>query len=154
MIKLVDYLTPIMQKAVGLLIAIFLTNLAGMYFGFYEYWWFDMSLHFLGGFFVAMLMAHYLADIIETRNPLCQSHSEASKKQETGIKKYLVMVGAVTFIGVVWEFAEYLASQTLIEPLYNNFGFRTYFIGDLDDTINDLLMDIVGALAFIFTRRR
>lgn len=82
---------------------------------------------------MAMLMANYLADITAI-----------------GVKKYLIIVGAVTFIGVVWEFAEYTAAQTLIEPLYNNFGFRAYFIGDLDDTIKDLLMDIVGALTFVF----
>ena len=60
----------------------------------------------------------------------------------------------MSFIGVVWEFAEYLASQTLIEPIYNSFSIRAYFIGDLDDTINDLLMDILGALSFMFIKRR
>lgn len=97
-----------------------------------------MSLHLLGGFFVAMLMIHYLADV----------------KAPSKLKNRLVIVGAVSFIGIVWEFAEYLASQTLIEPIYKYFKIRAYFIGDLDDTINDLLMDVVGALAFIFIRRR
>ena len=60
----------------------------------------------------------------------------------------------MSFIGVVWEFAEYLASLTLIESFYNNFGVKTSFIGDLDDTINDLLMDIVGALAWLTVFRR
>lgn len=94
--------------------------------------------HFLGGFFVAMLMTHYLADV----------------KIPSKLKHYLIVVGAVSFIGVVWEFAEYLAAQTLIEPLYSNFGFRAYFIGDLDDTINDLLMDVLGALTFLFTFKK
>jgi len=103
-----------------------------------------MSIHFLGGFFMAMLMFHYLK-INELRIANC----ELGK-----IKKYLIILGAVSFIGVVWEFAEYLASQTLIEPIYNSFSIRAYFIGDLDDTINDLLMDILGALSFMFIKRR
>lgn len=112
---------------------IFLSNLVGMYFGMYLTWWFDMIHHFLGGFFVAMLMRYYLKSAI------------------TGdkLKNALIVIGATIFIGVMWEFAEYIASQTLIEPIYNNLGVKAYFIGDFDDTINDLLMDILGALAFV-----
>ena len=97
-----------------------------------------MSLHFLGGFFVAMFMVYYLADV----------------KTPSKLKRYLVLTGAVILVGVVWEFAEYLASQILAESLYNNFGFRAYFIGDLDDTINDLLMDILGAISFLAIFRK
>lgn len=127
-----------MRRAIFFLTIIFLTNIAGMYFGFYDYWWFDVILHFLGGFFIAMLMAHYLADI----------------KTRSKLKNYLIIVGAVSLIGVTWEFAEYIANQTLTEPLYNNFGVRTYFIGDLDDTLNDLLMDILGALSWLAIFRK
>ena len=98
--------------------------------------------HFLGGFFVAMLMVHYLK-IKELR---------ISNFELGLLKKVLITVGAVSFIGVVWEFAEYLSAQMLIEPLYNNFGIRAYFVGDLDDTINDLLMDILGALTFLLLK--
>ena len=133
-----------MKKAVFSLILTLLVNFAGMYFGFYDFWWFDVILHFLGGFFVAMLMVHYLK-ITELR---------ITNYELTAIKGYLIIVGAVSFIGVVWEFAEYLASLTLIESFYNNFGVKTSFIGDLDDTINDLLMDIVGALAWLTVFRR
>lgn len=121
---------------------IFLCNLVGAYFGFYNFWWFDTSLHFLGGFFVAMLMSYYLAE-----------HLGKSK-----LKNVLILAGMTAFIGVVWEFAEYAAAQTLVEPLYNNFGFRAYFIGDLDDTIKDLFMDILGGLTFaifyVFKKQR
>lgn len=115
-----------------------------MYFGAYSLWWFDMIHHFLGGFFVAMLMWHYLK-ITELR---------ISNFELNILKKCLILAGAVSFVGIVWEFAEYSASQTLIEPIYNKFGIRAYFIGNLDDTINDLLMDVAGALAFIFFIKR
>ena len=84
---------------------------------------------------MAMLLSVYLKD-----------HLLGNSK----LKNTLIILGAVSFIGVTWEFAEYLASQTLIEPIYRIFGFRTYFIGNLDDTINDLLMDILGAGLFSF----
>jgi len=109
-----------------------------MYYGFYNFWWFDMSLHFLGGFFVAMLFGAYFAN------------TKFSSKRE----RWLAVVGATIFIGVVWEFAEYTAAQTLVEPLYNNFGIRAYFIGDLDDTIKDLLMDMTGAFAWLTIFRK
>jgi len=124
-----------------------------MYFDMYSFWWFDMIHHFLGGFFVAMFIARYLADIISLRADPSTSLRVNSSKSRT-IKNYLIIVGAVSFIGVVWEFTEYLASQILIEPLYDNFGIKAYFIGDLDDTFNDLLMDILGAFAWILIFRK
>ena len=128
-----------MKRAIILLTIIFFSNLAGLlYFGMYITWWFDMIHHFLGGFFVAMLMFHYLADV----------------KAPSKLKNYLIIIGTVSFIGVVWEFAEYLASQILIEPIYSNFGIRAYFIGDLDDTINDLLLDILGAFSWLAIFRK
>lgn len=123
-----------MQKAFIFLVIIFLVNAVGMYFGFYmKFWWFDMSLHFLGGFFMAMFMAHYLMDV----------------KMPSKLKGFLIIGSTVTLIGVLWEFAEYLASQTLIEPLYRTFGIKTYFIGDLEDTMSDLLMDMIGAFSWL-----
>src|SRR3990167_5610199 len=116
-----------MKTAIFFLTIIFLTNFVWMYYGFYDFWWFDTVHHFLGGFFVAMLMVHYLADI----------------KTKSKLKNYLIITGAVILIGVAWEFAEYIANQTLVEPIYNSFGIKAYFIGDLDDTLNDLLMDIL-----------
>lgn len=133
-----------MKRTTYILAIIFFSNLIGMYFGMYAYWWFDMIHHLFGGFFVAMLMTHYLK-IKELR---------ISNNELGPLKKCLVLIGAVSFIGVVWEFAEYAAAQTLIEPIYNNFGLRTYFIGDLDDTINDLLVDVIGALSWLAIFRK
>ena len=49
-----------MKKTIFALIIVFVTNFVGMYFSVDSFWWFDMSIHFLGGFFMAMLMFHYL----------------------------------------------------------------------------------------------
>ena len=125
-----------MKKAFLFLIAVFFVNILSLYYGWYlDYSWSDQILHFSGGFFVAMFFSAYLKD-----------HLPADSK----LKNTLIILGAVSFIGVTWEFAEYLANQTLIEPIYKNFGVRAYFMGDMDDTINDLLMDILGAGLFSF----
>lgn len=82
---------------------------------------------------MAMLMANYLSEYFVNKNNL---------------KNLLIIVGATVFIGVAWEFAEYLANQTLIELVYKYFKIHAYFMGNLDDTVNDLLMDILGATLF------
>ena len=125
-----------MKKAFIALVIIFGINIFSLYYGWYLEWdWFDITMHYLGGFFVAMFMAAYLKDRLVPK---------------TDTKNILIVVGATLFIGVIWEFAEFIANQVLIEPFYRWFGIRTYFMGDLKDTINDLLMDMLGALTFIF----
>ena len=125
-----------MRRAFFFLVLIFIINIPGLYYGWYLKWeWFDATLHFLGGFFVAMFMAEYLKD----------------RLVPTGkVKNTLIVIGATVFIGVVWEFSEYIANQTLIEPFYRWLEIRAYFMGDLPDTVNDLLMDILGANSFSF----
>jgi len=126
-----------MKIAFVFLILIFLINAPGLYYQWYlDFWWFDVLLHFLGGFFIAMFFAAYLDDHI---------------KGESKLKNTLIIVGAAMFIGVVWEFAEYIANQTLVEPFYEYFRVRAYFMGDLNDTVNDLTMDMLGAFLFAWS---
>ena len=131
-----------MKRPPIFLVSIFVVNLVGLYYQWYlVYPWFDQTLHFLGGSFIAMLMANYLSEYFVNKNTL---------------KNLLIIVGVTVFIGVAWEFAEYIANQTLIEPVYIYFKVHAYFMGDLDDTVSDLLMDILGAttLSLLHLRRR
>ena len=82
---------------------------------------------------MAMLMASYLKGYF---------------LNDSKIKNTLILLGVTIFIGVVWEFAEYIANSILSPIIYKQFEVRTYFMGNLDDTINDLFMDIMGALSF------
>ena len=130
-----------MKRSLIFLVSIFVVNLVGLYYQWYlVYPWFDQTLHFLGGSFIAMLMANYLSEYFVNKNTL---------------KNLLIIVGVTVFIGVAWEFAEYIANQTLIEPVYIYFKVHAYFMGDLDDTVSDLLMDILGAttLSLLHLRR-
>lgn len=123
-----------MKLAIFLLTLLFISNIPSIYYGWYlQFTWFDTAQHFLGGFFVAMLMVAYLKDHLI---------------KGEWIKNTLVIAGATIFIGVVWEFAEYIANQTLAEPLYRWAGIRAYFMGDLDDTVKDLILDTLGGLSF------
>lgn len=129
-----------MKKAFWALVFLFLIDIPSIYYGWYLNWdWVDIVLHFAGGFFVAMFMADYLKDRLIPGQ---------------GIKNALVVVGATIFIGVVWEFAEYLANQTLMEPAKKYLGVNAYFMGDIQDTIMDLLMDILGALTLVISFRK
>lgn len=123
-----------MKKAFLSLVVIFITNTIGLYNGWYhDFFWFDMTLHFLGGFFVAMLLSQYLREYLF---------------EGWRLKNFLVILGVVSFMGVSWEFSEYIANLKISPILYDRYGIRTYFMGDLDDTMNDLLMDILGAGSF------
>ena len=132
-----------MKKAFFFLMLLFGVNIPSLYYGWYlEFDWIDVILHSLGGFFVAMFVADYLKDRLIPKG---------------WIKNTLIVVGATTFIGVVWEFAEFIANQTLIDFIYNKFKIRAYFMGDLNDTVLDLLMDILGAItlmSFYFSKKK
>lgn len=120
-----------MKRVIFILVLILAIDLVGMYYQWYlNFSLFDQILHFSGGFFIAMLFSIYLKDHL----------FENSK-----IKNTLIILGTTSFIGVSWEFAEYLANVVLSPIIYNSFAVKTYFMGDLNDTVNDLLLDILGA---------
>ena len=123
-----------MKKPISFLILALILNLVGIYYQWYlSYSWFDQVLHFSGGLFIAMFFSAYLKEHLFHNSKL---------------KNTLIILGATSFIGVTWEFAEYIANQTLTEPFYRYFQVHVYFMGDLNDTVNDLLMDILGAGVF------
>ncbi len=122
------------RKAIFWLTILLLSNIPSIYYGLYlKYWWFDVAQHFLGGFLIAMLMTGYLKDHLLPGDKL---------------KNALIIVASAAFIGVVWEFAEYIANQTLVEPFYRWFSIHVYFMGDLQDTVKDLMDDILGGIGF------
>lgn len=94
----------------------------------------SMAFHFLGGFLAAMLVFSLY-------------HSEFAKLSQP--VRLLTVVAMTLMIGVFWEFSEYIANQTLTNWIYQAYHYRGYFMGDLDDTVQDLTMDTIGALTFI-----
>ncbi len=60
----------------------------------------------------------------------------------------LIILGTTIFVGVFWEFLEYLATIYFREYLIQGYKIICC-IGNLDDTIGDLTMDIIGGIIFI-----
>lgn len=94
----------------------------------------SIAFHFLGGFLAAMLVFSLY-------------HSEFAKLSQP--VRFLTIVAITLMIGVFWEFSEYIANQTLNNWIYRVYHYRGYFMGDLDDTVQDLAMDTIGALTFV-----
>lgn len=96
----------------------------------------DPVLHFAGGFFVAMFFGAYLKNM-NIGNP-----------GSPRLKRILILISITVFIGVIWEFSEYLATNFFGDYLYYKYKVICC-MGNLDDTITDLLMDILGATTFV-----
>ena len=76
-----------------------------------------------GGVFIALLFYGYLYNIVTSR-------------KVRPIEKWLIILSVTVFVGVVWEFAEWIGT-------YYNFDYLG--IGDLEDTLLDLVADLFGA---------
>jgi len=124
-----------MRLAILFLILVFLIDLLGFYIGSYRIPVYDTILHFSGGLFVAMFFLHYFKNLTPG-NP-----------GSPGLKRVFIIVSAVVFVGAMWEITEYISTMA-----FGNYLYETHriicCIGNLDDTINDLAMDILGAASF------
>ena len=125
-----------MRLAILFLILIFLIDILGFYIGSYRIPFYDVILHFFGGFFVAMFFSHYFKNLIPG-NPGTPE-----------LKKIFIIVSAAIFVGAMWEITEYVSTE-----IFGNYLYETYRIvccvGNLDDTISDLALDITGAITFV-----
>lgn len=99
------------------------------FFLYWTIWWFDIVMHFLGGFWIALIVLWFYKAF--TRNEARSDHG------------YLLALLGVIVVGVAWEVFEVVAGLTDAEENY------------AVDTIVDLIMDTVGALvaAYIVFRK-
>ena len=118
------------NKGFWLVFATIIVNfLLGFEFNFFRFGWFDVSLHFLGGLGVYLILSQYFG------------------KDFAGLpwlRRTIALVGISVLVGVIWEFAEY--SFTAIPAVFSLPWDGLSFIGDLPDTLADLSLDILGAL--------
>ncbi|HEU0085726.1 MAG TPA: hypothetical protein VFQ59_02085 [Candidatus Paceibacterota bacterium] len=80
--------------------------------------WFDMPMHFLGGFWVALLVAFILPS------------------RHFSIHFVLKILAGVLLIGILWEIFEVTLNTITVKDTF-----------DMVDTLSDLFFDIVGGLA-------
>ena len=107
---------------VGLLIAI-LYPLAFAYLLFWNFWWYDLLLHFLGGAFVVFFARWSLFAAPQSVKILAR------------LQPLFFFLAMTLIVGVLWEFFEYAADLT--------YAVRGYWF----DTYTDLLMDTFGGLS-------
>jgi len=123
-----------MQKKSFLILLVVLVYLifildivANQYFLYWRFWWFDIVMHFLGGFWIALL-SYYLFF-------LSNYFTKISKK----VSVFAVSLTIVLVIGILWEAFEYIMKVSIQQSNY------------ILDTSLDLLMDTSGWLvAYIF----
>jgi hypothetical protein len=116
-------------RLVTLIIFIFLVNSAANTFYWYSsIWWFDMPMHFLGGFWIGLAMFWFLG------------------RAEPSLGLILKGLLAVLVVGVGWEVFEIAVNsslaQTPLSPL---------------DIISDIFFDLAGgslAVLYFFKRIR
>src|SRR3989338_4833796 len=110
----------------------------GMWFNLpFLIWWFDIPLHFAGGFWVFL----FSRALIKKLNLKIDG-------QFSGLAYFIWLIGAVALIGVSWEFTEFIGDRFIFK-----FGF-TYLPKIFEDTLLDLLMDLLGGvLGWMLYRR-
>lgn len=105
-----------------LIVLIFILNvLAGRLYWYYDIWWFDMPMHFLGGFWISLASLYFF--------PL-------KDRSFNSILKILVFV---LIVGVGWE---------IFEVIFNNILARMNF--NTLDTLSDVCFDMAGGAVAIF----
>jgi len=121
----------------GLLIFILSFHiLATVNYWYQTYAWLDMSMHFLGGFWVALTATALISNF---QFPI----SNEILKQKF-LSLFIVILSFVALVGVLWEFFEFG---------YDVFIFSKGYSGALQqgvgDTMSDLFFDLLGGLAFL-----
>ena len=110
------------------LLGIFILNLTvGMYYGFgVQHYWFFQTLHFLGGFFVAMFLSSFFQSA----------------------RLVLVGLGIVT---ILWEFMEFLVASTPTLSKYVKKWFRLKNVNyEWTDGLFDIVLNFTGAFVFLY----
>lgn len=114
------------------LIVILGLNFLALFYGWYpEVFWLDSLLHFLGGIWVAAFFAWFFL--------------ERRLLAEKFWVRAVLILSFVTLIGVLWEFAEISFLNNLVAYLFG----AAQAAATLEDTMADLLFDLVGGLVFI-----
>ena len=115
----------------GLIVVIFIIQIiAQTLFLYWEFWWFDIVMHFAGGFFVGLLALYlyYYSRFVEP-------------KHFSWIFALLLSLGATALVGVLWELFEFTSDQFAI-----SIGRRVELQQQFQDTLGDLFSDLVGAI--------
>ncbi|OFZ67583.1 MAG: hypothetical protein A3D92_18325 [Bacteroidetes bacterium RIFCSPHIGHO2_02_FULL_44_7] len=97
----------------------------------------DKAFHLLGGVVIAWFFSIYLRKDLR---PIPR------------FRQLLFVIACVSLAGVVWEFTEYLSE--IYSPRYAPWLLHYFSIGNLRDTLGDLVSDLLGGLVFFVMSKR
>ncbi len=121
----------------GLLTLILVIHIfASIYYWYWTYPWLDMPMHFLGGFWLAM--------VYFWRSQKLQTSTDS--KHESALLIIIGCLGFVALIGVLWEFFEFFCDIFIASK-----GYIAVSQQGVGDTMGDLFFDLLGGLALILT---
>ncbi len=104
---------------------IFAVNLLAMkFYWYYTIWWFDMPMHFSGGFFIGLLsLTVYISYFL--------------KKNREFDPKSIILISFLSalIVGVLWELFEFSLDT-----------FINFRLQDIWDTLSDISFDLAGSL--------
>jgi hypothetical protein len=113
-----------------LVITLFFVNyIAVKLYWYYTIWWFDMPMHFFGGFFIGLALIWLLLTKIYAKNPSIELSFELIGK---------ILLG-VFVIGGSWEIYEILVNNAIAQNPFNTL-----------DTISDVFFDLAGGAFAIY----
>jgi hypothetical protein len=127
---------------IGLLIFIlFIHILATIYYWYWTVGWLDMPMHFLGGFWLAMVFfwLNSKFNIIEIRPPNTDHNFWRSD-----LPKLILVLGFIALVGALWEFFEFG-----YDVLISSKGYLAVAQRGTADTMSDLFFDLLGGLVFL-----
>lgn len=113
---------PFFTAVLCMLVLLFLNDVAMRLYLFMEYPWFDIPLHFFGGFSVGLASIGLIRMVYR------------SKRYERS-PQLLYIIVLTLFVGAGWEYVEYYMDASVA------FGGNFWF-----DTVKDLLMDTLGGI--------
>ncbi len=135
---------------IGLLIFILFVHL----FATFNHWywtidWFDMPMHFFGGFWVAMVYfwLRQKRGLTQINTRINADNISVNQRVNPHISALLTIVscfGFVALIGVLWEFFEFG-----YDVLISSKGYFFVAQQGTADTIGDLFFDLLGGLVFL-----
>ncbi len=108
----------------------FADMLADKFYWYYSVWWFDMPVHFLGGFWEGIFFIWYFSEV---RLPFLRRPIRNLNWQTL-----MQMLIFVFLIGVSWEAGQFLTSNYIgLEPLV------------VFDAVSDVFFDLLGGVVAI-----
>lgn len=134
---------PILAGVLVFVTGVFVSGFFDLYFKFSHL---DTLFHFIGGmalgwFFYILIFSKGLRPASDDGNG-----AESTDKNFSVAMQLFILVSAVSFAGIIWEYAERLS--TIYASVHAPWLYHWFSGGNLNDTLLDLLADMLGGAVF------